>query len=683
MRRRIGLLALCVACKGETVTSGPTGIYPVGDAEWVVHADGRAVLRVNGRDTLALASGPLARTFDETVEGALGMWTFTRDGVQERAHDTRISVSQDGDAVVLVYDGATVTARPDGPDRTRITAAVDGPADAVAIPVRCDDDGSFHGWGEQYALTDQRGEAFTLLVSEQGIGREGSVPFFSGDAHTTYFPMPYYLDGRGFGVLVETDQRVEVDLCATDPERAVLEVVDDAPVELVVFHGPRPLDVVRQLGDLVGRPTAPPAWAFGTWICTQGGEASVLAQADLLEAQDIPAAVLWVQDWTGAAVNLGGGYGVNYRWVPDDGALYPDLPGLVGTLHDRGLKVVGYVNPFVDPGLPNHYDEMAAAGMLPQDPVTGAPYLFFGPRGEMTTADLTSEAARSYIRAHLRAAVTDVGLDGWMADFAEWLPLDARLSDGSDPVAAHNRYPEHWQRLTREVMEELRPDGDWLMFARSGWTGVHAVAQVHWVGDQEADFSIHDGLPTVVPAMLTLGLSGQPHVTHDIAGFSGGPSSEELYRRWTELGAFTPYMRTHDGNARADNWRWDRDEATLAHFRRFARIHEALRPELEALAAEASSTGAPIVRHLMLDDPEDRETWAVHDQYLLGSDLLVAPVLTEGATRRALYLPEGDWFHVWTGARHEGPAWVEVEAPIGAPPVFARGSDRADLREIQ
>ncbi len=207
---------------------------------------------------------------------------------------------------------------------------------------------------------------------------------------------------------------------------------------------------------------------------------------------------------------------------------------------------------------------------------------------------------------------------------------------------------------------------------------------IHWVGDQEATWSETDGLPTVVPAMINLGLAGVPYVTHDIAGFSGGPSTKELYLRWTELGAFTPVMRTHEGNRRDVNHDWNGDAETLAHFRRFARVHEALRDELIALASEAQESSAPLVRHLMLEFPEDRATWSISDQYLLGPDLLVAPVVAEGATRRSVYLPAGaTWFHVWTGDAYEGGQTVEIDAPIGSPPVFARDADRADLRAIE
>jgi alpha-glucosidase len=549
------------------------------------------------------------------------------------------------------------------------------------MPVRCDAAGSFYGFGEQYNATDQRGGRFPLLVGEQGIGRDPALPYgiLNGGPHTTYFPMPYWLDARGHGGLFLTDHRVEVDVCATNPAAATFEVVDDAPVELVLFHGPTPLDVVRVLGDEVGRPRQPPAWASDVWIASQGGTAQVLADADALEALGIPAGVLWVQDWTGIRQNFDGGFGVQYRWEADE-TLYPNLAGTIADLGTRGYRFLSYVNPFVATNL-QHFAPMSAAGWLIENPA-GQDYVHLAPNGTSSHPDLSVPAAREFVKGFFRDMVNVYGMDGWMADFGEWAPLDARYADGREGVAAHNRYPIDWHALSTEVMDELRPGGDWVVFTRSGWTGDQAVTQIHWVGDQEANWSPYDGLSTVVPAMLNLGISGVPYVTHDIAGFSGGPSTKELYLRWTELGAFTPYMRTHQGGKKLLNWSWKSDAETSAHFARFARIHRALAPELQALAAAAATTSAPIVRHLMLADPDDPGSRGVSDEYLLGDAMLVAPVVVQGATTRDVYLPPGTWYHVWTGTAYTGPATITVPAPIGSPPVFSRDVDRPDLRAI-
>lgn len=688
----LAALVLAPACGSSEAEPPPPATFALGDGTTVdVASSGALRVRVGDRVVFATSESAriTARRFEQSFQGVTAIWEFSRDGEEVLPAGRLASRDARGDEVVLRFDGGagksgfTVTVAPLRAGATRVRIEATAPAGApssVAVPLACDERSTFFGFGEQYNAAEQRGEAFPLLVTEQGIGRQPDAPgrAIAGDAHTTYFPMPYFVDARGFGLLARTAHRTLVDLCKTSPDVAWMEAESGEPLDLVVFHGPTPLDVVRQLGDEVGRPRVPPAWAFSTtWIGAQGGRDAVLARAAKLESAGVPARVLWVQDWTGERRNFDGGSGVQYRWVADE-ARYPDLGGMIAELRARGFRFLSYANPFVVRGL-EHFDAMAAGGMLLKKE-DGSVYEHIAPNGSAATPDFTNPATTDYVRAAFRDMVVRLGMDGFMADFGEWAPLDAVYASGADPRAEHNLFPVRWHTSWRGLMDEVRPDGDYVVFARSGYTGVHAVAQVYWVGDQEADFSPYDGLPTVVPAMLTLGLSGIPFVTHDVAGFSGGPSTKELYLRWTELGAFTPIFRTHEGNRKNENWAWDGDDETLAHFTRFAKVHERLGPELVALAAEAGRSGAPMVRHLMLAYPDDRESAKVHDEYLLGN-LLVAPVLAEGARSRRVYLPPGSaWFHVFTGQRYEGGATVEVEAPIGAPPVFAKDADRPDLR---
>jgi alpha-glucosidase len=157
-------------------------------------------------------------------------------------------------------------------------------------------------------------------------------------------------------------------------------------------------------------------------------------------------------------------------------------------------------------------------------------------------------------------------------------------------------------------------------------------------------------------------------------------SSKELFQRWTELGAFTPVMRTHDGADKVNNWRWNKDEGTTTHFRKFVYVHCALMNDFMMLGAEAETSGAPILRHLMLVFPDDHETWDISDQFMIGDSLLVAPVTEQGATSRSVYFPAGIWYDAWTGDPVEGGQRTTVDAPIGSPPVYSRGEDRDDLR---
>lgn len=681
------LAALVPACAANREGPGPGRFELEGGRVVHVSASGGVRVEVSGRVVFATSDRARVTTarYESVARGLTGTWTFTREGEERAPFGAVRARDREATGVRVRFEDGTSTGSilvtPSGPEATRVVIEAShggGRATSIAVPLACDEDATFYGFGEQYNAAEQRGEAFALFVSEQGIGRRPDLPpgGLNGDAHTTYFPMPYFMDARGFGLLAKTPHRALVDLCKRDADVAWLEVESGDPVELLAFHGPTPLEVIRQLGDEVGRPTRPPPWAWDLWIGAQGGRAKVLAEADALEAARIPAKVLWVQDWTGPRPNLDGGSGVQYRWV-EDASFYPELPQMIAALRARGFRFLSYANPFVVRGL-EHFEEMAARGLLIERP-GGAPYEHVAPNGSASHPDLTNPAARDYVKAALRRMVVTLGMDGFMADFGEWAPLDAVYASGADPRAEHNLYPVRWHALWREVMDEVRPSGDFVVFARSGFTGAQHGAQVYWVGDQEADFSPHDGLPTVVPAMLTLGISGIPFVTHDIAGFSGGPSTKELYMRWAELGALSPIMRTHEGNKKDANWSWERDDETTRHFRKMSRLHAALRPDLERLAEEAARTSAPMVRHLALHAPDDREARRVNDAFLLGPSILVAPVLTPGVARRRVYLPKGAWFHLWTGARHEGGAYVEIDAPLGEPPVFTRDAPRPDL----
>jgi sulfoquinovosidase len=248
----------------------------------------------------------------------------------------------------------------------------------------------------------------------------------------------------------------------------------------------------------------------------------------------------------------------------------------------------------------------------------------------------------------------------------------------------HNTYPIDWHRMSREVLEEAYPDGDWVMFTRSGFTYDQQVAQIVWTGDQAAEFNKKDGFPTVLPAGLTLGLAGVPFVTHDIGGFSGGPREKELFYRWTELGAFTGFMRTHEGLQQDENVHPWTDGETLEFFARFTRIHQALAPYLMEVAEEGVTEGLPMVRHTVLVDPDWPEAFEAHNQWMIGDDLLIAPVVTEGAQDVEVRFPAGKWEHVFSGKTYEGQSIQTVDAPVGMPAAFARqGTMDSEIEKIR
>jgi alpha-glucosidase len=651
------------------------------------YSDGGFELTVGGRLLLAARRGALeARNYTQTVRMTFGIFTFTRTDPVNVRPAAGASVRTEGGRIILEARergvSSRLTFRRVSVDEVEIEGRITGgrAAQSLAVHFTCTEASHFLGFGEQYNAIDHRGRSVPLWVSEQGIGRNPKArTVFSGDPTTTYFPVPFFLDPRGFGMAVDTDARVEADLCRSRPDEYVLAADEPERLLLHLYTGPTVADVMRAWTGLQGRSSAPPRWAVeGVWLAVQGGPANVRATVARARESGLPLAAIWSQDWLGRREFAPGMFGVRYRWSVDE-SLYPDLGGLIRELHAGGVRFFGYFNPFIVPEQ-DLYADAVREGFVVRN-AQGEPYLFPISVLEGSVVDLSNPRAVAWYQAHARRALA-LGMDGWMHDFGEWLPYDAVLANG-DPRRFHNRYPTEWQRAAREVFEAERPGGDWVMFSRSGWLRTAQVSQVVWVGDQECNWEPWDGLPTVIPAMVTLGLVGVGYVTHDVAGFSGGPSTKELYQRWTELAAFTPIFRTHEGLRRTTNWNWDRDAETRAHFVRMARIHAALTPRILALGEEHRRTGMPIVRALGLVFPEDVRGFNVLDEFMLGNDLLVAPVVTAGASSRRVYFPRGRWFSVWDPSRSwEGPAEAVVDAPLGAPPAFS-STPRTDLMNIR
>jgi len=613
-------------------------------------------------------------TFTPVVEMLLGFFEHTKDAAAtftvafgSLTTDGRIPLLVDGE------DRGSLTWEFHGEGRLTVRASLSSSvgADSVRLVFAAPDGAAYWGFGEQYNYTDFKGLEAPIWVQEQGVGRAEVPPLpMIGELTDTYFPMPWFLDPvHGHGFLLEDTEYSLFDLEAGAPGVWSVEVWRRGGATFSLYPGPTPRDLVMQLTDHLGRPARrPPDWAFsGLWLAAQGGTEVVAQKVQAVVDAGAVLTAVWSQDWIGQKDFGFGNLGVKYHWIHDP-ERYPGLEAFIDDLEAQGIRFLGYFNPFVLPEY-EHWDEAVDAGYLITK-ANGEPYLFPMINNDWSLPDLTQPAAREWFKGFARAA-TDMGQRGWMCDFGEYLPVDAKLADG-DAAALHNTYATDWHRLSREVLEEAYPDGEYILLTRSGFTGEHDVAQVVWAGDQEADWTETDGLPTVPRALLSLGLAGVPFATHDVGGFSGGPRTKELMLRWIEAGAFTPIMRTHEGLRKLDNHQVDGDEETLAHLARFTKIHAALLPYLLEVADEAVVTGLPMIRHAILLDPDWDGSMAAHRQWLIGDDLLYAPVLIEGGEDVEVALPEGEWEHLFTGEVFAGRTHQIVAAPIGTPAVFVR-----------
>ncbi|TNE46359.1 MAG: hypothetical protein EP343_24145 [Deltaproteobacteria bacterium] len=618
------------------------------------------------------------RKSDPVVAMNFGMFLFDETEAPKWSITESFSVeSSDDKSVTLKAGDATGTLTLENPEVLRVNWKVSTPgANRVVQSFACGKEERFFGMGAKVHGSEHRGEVLPAWVSEQGIDKirrktPGEGFPITGDIHDAYLAVPYIMSSRGFGLLVEDSRRSVFHICAADaPDRWSVELWHNE-LKFLVINGPKPLDIVERLTAITGRPRLLPKWALAPWMDAIYGQDKVLKTAEKYRTEKIPSSVIWTEDWVGAFEDARG-YHLKYQWKADT-TLYPDVKKMTDQLHAKGFKFFGYFNSFIKRGLP-HWEEALKGNHTIKDK-DGKPIQFSGVFFEDNTLpDLTRPETIAWIKGYMSDAIK-LGIDGWMADYGEWLPLNTVMHDGRTGWEAHNLYPVMWQKLNREVFDKERPDGDYVFFVRSGWTGTGGLAPVVWAGDQQTEFGGGDGLRSVIPIAINSGVSGIPVMTHDIAGYSSigvPPSTKELFFRWTQLGAFSPIFRTHHGSFADRNWHWDKDKETIDMFRTYTKIHIAMFPYRYHLAKLASEKGYPMMRHLHLHYPEDPKVARIDDQFLLGESVLVAPVQKDKATEREVYLPKGVWYHYFTEAPLEGGKSHTVKAGLQEIPVFVK-----------
>ncbi|MCS7174919.1 alpha-glucosidase [Pseudothermotoga sp.] len=547
-----------------------------------------------------------------------------------------------------------------------------------------------YGCGEQYSHFDLRGKKVPIFVSEQGVGRNRKdfltliadfVYDAGGDWYSTYFPQPLFVSSRKYFCFVDGSSYMMFDFSKEDFFELM---VWQLPVDLYFSSQETWEELLNKLTETLGRQTTPPEWIYdGIVLGIQGGTDIVLKKLEKVRSKGLKVAGIWIQDWEGRRVTTFGKQ-LFWNWSYSE-ELYRDLPKTIEKLKGEGIRVLGYINPFL--ALEGElYREASKKGYLVRKN-DGTEYHVVITTFPAAIVDLTNPEAFEWLKGVIKKNMIDIGLSGWMADYGEYLPADAKLFSGEPAEIFHNKFPVEWARLNYEAVKESGKLGEIVFFMRSGYLKSARHTPMYWHGDQLVNWSKDDGLPSVIPAKLSLAMSGVAFVHSDIGGYTTLAKNlperltgfrtvrtKELFMRWAELSAFEPMMRTHEGNWPEENWQFDSDEETIDHLIRMVNLHVQLKPYFLSCQKEYFERGLPLFRPIMLYYDGD-EFKTEQYEFLLGRDILVAPVLEEKATVRKVILPNDEWVHYWSGKVYRG-GEHEIVAPLGEPPFFIRKEAR-------
>ncbi len=543
------------------------------------------------------------------------------------------------------------------------------------VRMPCGKNEHFYGCGETHSRFDLKGERVRIFVAEhqnasrisRKIVRDTVVGHdperdFDFSQYESYYAQPTFVSSRKYYLYANTSRYAEFDfrkenqLSLRLQEKPVLHMESAKTFE----------EISKRMCRRFGSYGKLPEWLYdGAILAIQEGCDAVERRVRKALDAGVKVNGVWSQDWCGCR-RTGFGYQVMWNWQADD-ELYPHLKEKIAEWKEKGIHFLGYINPFMAIEKPL-YKYASEHGYCVKNK-KGEDYMVTITTFPAAMIDFTNPEAYDWYKNLIKENMIGIGMSGWMADFGEYLPVDCVLYDG-DPKVYHNQWPAIWARMNREAVEECGVRDSVFFFMRAGYTGSIGNASCMWTGDQHVDWSKDDGLPSVIPASLSLGMSAQPLVHSDVGGYTtimNMTRSKELLLRWEEMNVWTPLYRFHEGNQPSRNVQFDADEELLSHLAKQSRIHAALKPYLLKVEEEAHK-GIPAMRPLFYHYDEYFED---DKEYLLGRDILVAPVRKQGRSDRHVLLPDDTWIELATGKEYRKGDYL-INAPLGQIPVFYR-----------
>jgi alpha-glucosidase (family GH31 glycosyl hydrolase) len=651
-------LVFCVFCESNEVPA-PARTFDLGDVTNATFGgDGSLTVTRDGQTLLSTPAGvPLvSRSLDPEQPDAWHDPTntngFTFSNVDARA------VHVDSPAPGVLH----VTTNDDGSPTTLVRFTL------------ASDDGFYTGMGERFSHVSARG----AIVPMQLVV-DAKFESATNDAHV---PVPLLVSSNGYGVFFESRESGAFDVAKTDP-KTVTVTFEGKSASVWFFFARDPLHVVEMYTQHVGLPRAFPRWALGPfyWRNKFDGQQQVIDDASMLRNLHIPTTTIWIDNPWQTAWNT---------FVPDP-TMYPDFPTLAGVLTALGYRFMFWSEPYLEKpgtGPDNEARQLYAAHedafvRLKDDTIFQAlgsdNSLGFG------MIDFTTSTGRDFW-ASMATRDVSMGAAGFKLDYGEDIVaqffnarIGIKFADGETDRTARS-YPLGYHDAYHQALDAARTDGFLLVRASSYGGASHTDAI--WPGDLDNDFSKYGddngsgtllvgGLPSAVIAAQTLSASGFPAFGSDTGGFRHGLPTKEALLRWAEHTAYSVVMQNGGGGDTHAPWAYD--DETVSLYRNLAASHTQLEPYLSSLARAAETVGTPTIRALPLAFPSDTAGFAsADDEYMLGPDLLVAPVVTQGATSRTVHFPPGAWARLATTDLVNGPGDSVIDAPLGVPLVYGR-----------
>lgn len=505
-----------------------------------------------------------------------------------------------------------------------------------------------YGLGERFSNFVKNGQEIEMWNADGGT-----------ETMQSYKNIPLYLSNRKYGIFVDSSEKVSYEIASQQVDRVEFSVPDQT-LSYYFIGGSDNKEVLDHYTALTGRPPLLPAWSYGLWLTTsfttKYDEQTVMSFINGMLKKKIPLSVFhfdccWMKptEWC------------NFEWDPD---IFPDPEGLLKKIHNKGIKICVWINPYIaqksrlfDEGMKNGYFIKKTNGDIWQWDKWQA---------GMAIVDFTNPDAISWYQGYLKELLSQ-GVDVFKTDFGERIPSKGvKFFDGSDPKKMHNYYTLLYNKVVTEAIADVKGEKEALVFARSATVGSQCYP-VHWGGDSSSNYS---SMAETLRSGLSFGMSGFGYWSHDISGFEAS-ATPDLYRRWTQFGLLSSYSRYHGSTTYKVPWLYG--EKSVENTKKYTNLKLKLLPYLMAMSNEVHYHGTPILRSMVLEFPDDPGCEDLDMQYMLGSNLLVAPIFNDQGLA-TFYVPkaEGTWISILAGKAYEGGKWYKEKFDDITLPLLAR-----------